>query len=210
MRTFISASVALLLLLPTVAYTAEELPSRVYYRYINEQGNTVLNHSIPPQYVRRGYEVVSLSGEVLRVVEPAPSEEDAERIAREKAIITDQAEEDALLRRRYSNLNDIDAIKRRSLLELKSNIDILQGNLSSTRQQIERQETQAAALERGGRTVPPETFKLISDLQTEEKDIQLQIKHRELEYQSQSDKFDQDRHRFTELLQEKNSEAAQN
>jgi hypothetical protein len=210
MRTFISTSLALLLLLPTVAYAAEELPSRVYYRYINEQGNTVLNHSIPPQYVRKGYEVVSMSGEVLRVVNPAPSEEDAERIAREKAIITDQAEEDALLRRRYSNLNDIDAIKRRSLLELKSNIDILQGNLSSTRQQIERQQTQAAALERGGRTVPPETFKLISDLQTEEKDIQLQIKHRELEYQSQSDKFDQDRHRFTELLQEKNSEAAQN
>lgn len=210
MKTFICTSLALLLLAASTAYAEKEAPSRVYYRYVNEQGNTVLNHSIPPQYVRRGYEVVSLSGEVLRVVEPAPSEEDAERIAREKATLAEQAKEDALLRRRYSNLNDIDAIKSRSLLELKSNIDILQGNLSSTRQQIERQQSQAAALERGGRTVPPETFKLISDLQTEEQDIQLQIKHRELEYQSLSDKFDQDRQRFEELLREKNPETSSN
>src|SRR5690606_13562490 len=110
--------------------------------------------------------------------------------------------EDALLRRRYSNLNDIDAIKKRSLLELQSNVDILRGNLSSTRAQIENQHARAASTERSGRTVTPETLKLIADLQTEEHDIQLQIKHRELEYQSLSDKFDQDKRRFEELLQE--------
>src|SRR5690606_14661632 len=160
------------------------------------------DHSIPPKYVRSGYEVLSMSGEVLRVVEPAPAEEDAERVARERKIQADQHTNDALLRRRYSNLNDIEAIKKRSLLELQSNLDILRGNLSSTRAQIENQYVRAAATERSGRTVTPETLKLIADLQTEERDIQLQIKHRELEYQSLSDRFDQDKRRFEELMQE--------
>lgn len=202
MKSLFSTLLAALLLIPTAAYSDDKTPTKVYYRYLNDQGVKVLDHSIPPKYVRNGYEVVSMSGEVLRVVEPAPSEEDAERIARERKIHADQEKEDALLRRRYSNLNDIEAIKKRSLLELQSNVDILQGNLGSTRTQIENQHARAAAAERSGRTVPPETLKLIDDLQAEERDIQLQIKHRELEYQSLSDKFDQDKRRFEELMQE--------
>lgn len=194
---------ALFMLFSVAAHSDDKkTPVKVYYRYINEQGVKVLDHSIPPKYVRNGYEVVSMSGEVLRVVAAAPSEEDAERIWREKKIKTDQAKEDALLRRRYSNLNDIEAIKKRSLLELQGNVDILQGNLSSTRIQIENQHARAASIERSGRAVPAETLKLIADLQAEERDIQLQIKQRELEYQSLSDKFDQDKRRFEELMQE--------
>lgn len=173
--------------------------TKVYYRYVNDQGVKVLDHSIPPKYVRRGYEVVSMSGEVLRVVQPAPSEEEAERVARERAMEAEQEKADALIRRRYSNVSDIEAVRRRSLLELQNNIDILQGNLSSTRIQIEQQHAQAAAVERSGRTVSNDLLKLLTNLQEEERDIQLQIKQREMEYQSLSDKFDQDQRRFEEL-----------
>lgn len=194
---------ALLLVTPSVY--ADKKVSKVYYRYLNEQGIPVLDSSIPPRYIRNGYEVVSMSGEVLRVVAPAPSEEDAERIAREREIKLEQEKTDALIRRRYSNLNDIEAVRARSLLELQNNVDILQGNLSSTRLQIEQTEAQAAAIERRGQAVPEDLLKLLADLQTEEHDIQLQIKQRQVEYQSLSDKFDQDKRRFEELMQQEES-----
>lgn len=190
------------MLVSPMAFAANdaETVSRVYYRYINEQGNTVMNHSIPPQYIDKGYQVVSLSGEVLRVVPPALTDEAAEQAALEKAKQAKQAQTDALLRHRYSTLSDIEAIKKRSLLELQGNIDILRANLGSTRIQIENQHARAASLERNGRVVQPETLKLISDLEAEEKEIQVQIKQREHEYERESDKFDSDLVRFKELL----------
>lgn len=197
MKTLIYPLFAVLIMVP--ALTWADTSTKVYYRYFNDQGVKVLDSSIPPKYIRNGYEVVTISGEVLRTVAPAPSEADAERIARERKIKIEQDKADAVIRRRYSNINDIDAVRKRSLLELKNNVDILQGNLSSTRVQIEQTEAQAAATERSGRAVSEDLLKVLMDLQAEERDIQLQIKQRELEYQSLSDKFDQDEHRFKEL-----------
>jgi hypothetical protein len=204
MKTLICNLLALLIMVPALTSADTKNSTKVYYRYFNDQGVKVLDSSIPPKYIRNGYEVVTVSGEVLRVVAAAPSEADAERIDRERKMKIEQDKADALIRRRYSNINDIDAVRKRSLLELKNNVDILQGNLSSTRIQIEQTEAQAAATERSGRAVSEDLLKLLIDLQAEERDIQLQIKQRELEYQSLSDKFDQDERRFKELMEEKN------
>src|SRR5690606_27958622 len=95
----------------TLATTPVFAADRVYYRYINEDGVQVLNHIIPPEYVPKGYEVVSLNGEVLKVVEPAPSEEEAEQVAMERKARLEQERRDKLLRRRYSSVNDIEAAK---------------------------------------------------------------------------------------------------
>ena len=172
---------------------------RVYYRYTNEEGVQVLNYMIPPEYVSKGYEVVSLNGEVLKVVEPAPSEEEAEQVALERKARLEQERRDKLLRRRYSSVNDIEAAKARGLQELRGNISILNSNLSNVRAQIIAGQKQAAIIERGGRSVSETLLNNLSALQSEEHNIQAQIKHREQEYQSVSDKFDRDMRRFKEI-----------
>lgn len=202
MKQSLSNLLILLLLVSAPTFANNKMTTKVYYRYLNEQGVPVMDSSIPPKYVRNGYEVVSLSGEVLRVVPPAPSEEEIERLAHERKLKEEQDKADALIRRRYSNLNDIEAVRHRSLLELQNNIDILQGNLSSARLQIEQTEAQAASIERRGQAVPEDILKLLSDLRAEERDIQVQIKQRQVEYQSLSDKFDQDKRRFQELMEQ--------
>lgn len=207
MKTFFYTLLATALLVTSTFAWANnsKVTTKVYYRYVNDQGVKVLDSSIPPRYIRNGYEVVSLSGEILRVVDPAPSEAEAERITRERQMKLEQDKADTLIRRRYSNLSDIEAVRKRSLLELQNNIDILQGNLTSTRMQIEQRQAQAAAAERSGREVSSDLLKGLTDLQEEERDIELQIKQRQMEYQSLSDKFDQDRRRFLELMQPQNS-----
>lgn len=187
------------IILSASATYAAEVPGRVYYRYINEEGVKVINATIPPEYVPKGYEVVSLSGEVIRVVEPSPTGEEAKRAAEERKLQQQQEKADKLLRRRYSSVADIEAAKTRNLQELQGNISILTSNLSNVRAQIESQQERAASVERSGRTVGDDLLRNLANLQAEERDIQMQIKQREQEYQAASDKFDQDIKRFEEI-----------
>lgn len=196
---FIAILTGACVMLALTARAAEKTTTKVYYRYTNEDGVQVLNHSIPPKYIESGYEVVSLNGKVLKVVEPAPSEADAERVARERELRQQQEKADKLLRRRYSSVHDIEAAKTRNLQELQGNISILTSNLSNVRNQIVNQQEQAASVERSGRTVSDDLLKNLVELQAEEQDIQVQIKQRELEYQMASDKFDQDMKRFEQI-----------
>lgn len=191
------------LLSASAAYGAEA-PGRVYYRYINEDGVKVINATIPPEYVSKGYEVVSLNGEVIRVVEPSPTGEEAKRAAEERKLRKQQEKADKLLRRRYSSVADIEAAKTRNLQELQGNISILTSNLSNVRSQIVTQQEQAASIERSGRAVGDDLLRNLANLQAEERDIQMQIKQREREYQAASDKFDQDMKRFAEISRSEN------
>ena len=50
---------ALLALLPVLAATPAAAAD--LYRYINDEGNVVVDYTVPPEFVSRGYEVLNLS-----------------------------------------------------------------------------------------------------------------------------------------------------
>lgn len=179
--------------------------NKYFYRYKNDQGNKVIAQSIPAKFVRNGYEIVSINGEVLKVVPPAPPEEEIERIANEKKSAKEQMRHDLDLRRTYSTVAEIDAAKVRNLQELRNNIDILNANLASVKTQLKTQESHAASIERNGRKLPDDVLKNIKTLRTEELEVNKQIKQREAEYQSASDKFDQNRKRYLEITGSKDA-----
>ncbi|TVP89194.1 MAG: hypothetical protein EA348_08790, partial [Pseudomonadaceae bacterium] len=98
-----SALLALLLVAgPSIAETG------VLYRYINDQGVTVLDRRVPPEAVARGYEVLDRQGRVRRTVPAAltPEERQAKRQAEAEQAERDMA--DATLLRLYSSLDDLD------------------------------------------------------------------------------------------------------
>ncbi len=187
------------LLLGSIALAATEANSKVIYRYKNKEGVTVLDSKIPPEYVNDGYEIVSRSGKILKVIPPAPKGPEADRLRKEKLQREEQAREDLQLRRAYSNVADIDAAKARNLESLRGNISILQANLVSARKRLQDYQAQAAAVERGGRQLSDELLKNINNLMQEEKDIQAQIKQREQEHKEVAEKFDRDKNRFIEI-----------
>jgi hypothetical protein len=172
---------------------------KVVYRYKNKDGVTVMDSSIPPQYVNNGYEIMSLSGKVLKVVAPVVQGAEGERLQQEKLQQAERERDDIQLRRSYSNVADIDAAKSRNLESLRGNISILQANLTSARTRLQSHQSQAAAIERAGRQLPEDLLKNINNLEQEEKDIQLQIQQREAEYKDVEKKFDEDRKRFIEI-----------
>lgn len=193
---------ALILLLTSALASSLALANkdRVYYRYLNDEGVPVLNSSIPPQFIHKGYEVVSIRGEVLKVVPPAPDEEEAEKMAQERRAQLEQERYDAVLRRRYASMNDLEVDRDRSLLELENSINILENSLINLRAQIEKQQSQAAAVERGGREVSPEILRHIAILQSEQLDIEAQIRHRREELKDAAERFERDHARLQVLL----------
>lgn len=134
------------LLASTQSFAAQKL----LYRYVNEQGVKVLNHIIPPKYAQNGYEVINESGQVVRVVPPAPTEDEIAAANARRAL----QEEYKVLRRRYSNIEEIEEAKQRQLESVETSIAILRGNVSNLTGQIENHMSKAAAAERAGREVP--------------------------------------------------------
>lgn len=117
------------------------------YRYQNELGVTVVDWAIPAAYVSDGYEVLSESGQVVRVVPPAKTETELERdVAAERAREAEaaaeaaQLERDTFLLRRYSTVEDIEAARDRSLRELDIRIAILNSQRDTLSQQLARHE----------------------------------------------------------------------
>ncbi|MET0356721.1 MAG: hypothetical protein ABW044_08065 [Cellvibrio sp.] len=183
----------------TLAVDKQSETKKVFYRYTTDNGRKAVSQTMPPQYIRNGYEVLTISGEIIKVVPPAPAEADAERIAKERKAAKEQAKYDLELRQAYSSLADIDSAKTRNLQELINTINILNANLTSTKSQLKVQEGHAAAIERGGKTVSEDILKNIATLRSEEKDLNVQIKQREEEHQAAAAKYDQARARFIEI-----------
>jgi hypothetical protein len=177
--------------------------NKFFYRYTNEQGTKVVGQTIPPQYVRAGYELVTINGAVIKVVPASPSDADAERVAKEKKIAKERALADVQLRRSYSGVADIDAAKIRNLQELRNNIDILQANLFGVKSQLKNQEAQAAMLERNGQKISEDLLNNIATLHSEEKEVASQIQQREFEFKTADNKFEEDKKRFIEITKPK-------
>lgn len=195
--------IATAILLLNVSYTsAAPVGEKQLFRYVNAQGNTVIDSAIPPQYVASGYEVIAPSGKVLRVVPPALSKEEAE--AQRKAIAAQERrkKEDLQLRRSYSSVDDIEAAKIRNLQTLKSNIALLENNLEATRKRLETAKVSAASIERTGKDAPETLLKTISGFEQEERDILALLEARNQEMTAIEEKFEADKIRLAQLLAE--------
>lgn len=136
---------------------------RLLYRFTNEKGVKVLHHSIPPKYAQNGYEVLNESGQVIKVVPPAPTEEEAAAKEAQRQMLAHYED----LKRRYSSLQDIEAAKNRRLETIETSISIIRGNISGLNSQLESIMGKAADAERAGKSVPPYLLDQVSATRAE-------------------------------------------
>lgn len=170
-----------------------------YYRYIDENGVTVWDSRIPPKYVKNGYEVVTVSGRVLKVVPPAPSPEEAEALAAQRERQAKLAERDRYLQRRYSSVDDIEAARERKLADFDASMSILRGSISGIEARIERVQARAASAERAGRQVPGALLENLENLQAELITARQKVEQRMAEKKELEADFDRDIERFATI-----------
>ena len=187
---------------PVVSIAAEFL-----YRYVNDQGVTVINYSIPPEYVHKGYEILNRDGTVHKVVPKALTREELANQDGEVYQARVKAEEAERLRKwdeslllRYSSIEDIEAARDRAVSELKIRINILKSNKRSLKQQAESNQERAADLERRGQKVPVDLISVIDGLRSEIAETERAIREREKEIEVVKEGFQRDIDRFALLL----------
>ena len=178
-------------LLPALAGAGE------LYRYVNDKGVIVLDRQgVPPEYIGKGYDVLSDQGRVVRVVPPAPTAAERQRLQEEKA----QATSDAQLLRLYSSLDDVDRARERKLTELDGAVGAARGNLQSLRTQQANLQGQAAEQERAGRVVPESLLVQISNIKGEQESLLKEIERFKETRKQAAAGFVADRARLAQLL----------
>ena len=185
-----------LILLFTIGLSASAWGQTKYYRYTNKEGVKVMNSFVPPEYVKYGYEIVTLSGEVLEVIEAAPTPEEAEKLAAQRQREAQLAAWDESLLKRYSSVLDIESAKERKLKDFDASLAILRGNASNIRVQIEQVQSRAAGIERSGRKIPESTINTLRALELELQETEELLGQREIEKDEIANKYDKDIERF--------------
>lgn len=204
MRLTAILSIHLLLSLSATVWAADPTAGgREYYRYRDAKGVLRISQGIPPEFSKMGYEVISADGTVLKTV---PRElhgdelkaVDKQREAEEAA--KQQMKNDQALLRRYSTPADIESARNRAINDIKIRIGIINSNLNALKQQIEREQTRAANLERSGRPVPTELTDNIKALTAEVDETERTVEQRKLEIEQEKKNYQADIDRLNYLL----------
>ncbi|MDG1507963.1 MAG: hypothetical protein P8Q28_09120 [Luminiphilus sp.] len=195
----------LCLILAALLLTAQASADNLY-RYKNDVGGTVVDWHVPAEFAGRGYEVLSLQGEVLEVVTRQLSSAElknkdlVKRLQQDAAVEQARlAEWDRFLLLRYSTVDDIDAAQERSLRELKIRLSVLFSNRRSARARLEKVLARVADLERRGEAAQQQDLDTIAGLRAEIESRSRAIADREAQVVAVTKEFNDDRDRFAQL-----------
>lgn len=201
-RTVLLVSLCALVALPSL------VQAREMYRYVNDEGNSVIAYQVPPEQVARGYEVLNEKGVLIDVVPPSLDDEArASMDAQQRRDSAAAAERERLqkwdesLLLRYSTVEDIEAARDRALRDLRIRVSILKGKQRSLKQQVENYQAQAADQERRGSSVNESHLAAIRDLQSEITATERIIADRQQEIAEVEASYQQDIDRFASLVE---------
>jgi hypothetical protein len=176
-------------------------------------GMYVCGDILPQACYGRAYRELGVDGRTLReFAAPLSAEQRAEQRARQAAeeekrkqdAIAQkerQRKDDALLAT-YSNLNDIEAMRKRSLADIKQVIDNAETRIAEIKALRKKYEDEAEFYVK--KTVPDEIRKGLADTEFEIKAQESIIAARKNDAAAIEAKYDEDRKRFLDLRNDKN------
>ena len=152
------------------------------YRYRNSDGNLVIDHQVPPEYIAQGYEVITSTGRVEAVI--PPHQEEGEEIPAEaaKKVVQDR-EEDQMLLRSYSTVEELQAASERRLQQLDREIEIVESNLQKNSRQLIDFRERAAMDQFNGEKLSDNLLKSLNGVEMAQRDAQqvLELRQKERE-----------------------------
>jgi hypothetical protein len=135
------------------------------YRYLNEDGVTVLNNTIPPTAVQNGYTILDNKGRVLEVVPRALTPEEMRQqegeLAESQSLAQEQqdrkdADENLLIL--YGTPEDVERARDTELASIEGHIKTQKDLLRRMEGQKREHEANLANIERAGGTIDEESL----------------------------------------------------
>ena len=173
------------------------------YRYEGEDGSYVYTTQLPPEAVRRGYDVLDTDGRVGDHVEGELTPEQRER--RQAKLEAERAREERLARdrellRMYSSPEDVERAMERRLASIEGAIETARANIRRVETRKRNLERRAARLERGGRPVPQELVGRIEAFEDDIAERKREIEARKRELERTRERYRADKRRVRQLL----------
>ena len=114
------------LLLITAALFSASIHAKKYYRFVNDEGQTILIDQLTPEAVNKGYDVINDQGQLVQSVPPAKTlgelQEEKQRQLEEKRQKREQQRQirrDAELLRLFGSAEDIMRARDSALLGIE-------------------------------------------------------------------------------------------
>ncbi|MDX1343335.1 MAG: hypothetical protein R3227_13290 [Reinekea sp.] len=193
--TFIRSLIVTCICLSTTAYAGQ------FYRWVDSEGNTYIQSSIPPEYVAGGYEVIDDNGVVLKTV--APQISDAERRANEAATVSAEMQRarDEELLKLYRSPSDVDRAMKTWLSRMDMEVRVKQNRIRIKENEFDTLQARAANLEKTGQAIDEELLAKMKAIELEIAQFKLEIRQVELRQDESRAEFMLDRERMVELWQ---------
>ena len=200
-RAFVWLGVSALLAASLSVYAGGQL-----YRYLNDKGVLVIDGTVPPKFTRKGYDVISPDGTLIRRVPRQLTKSELLLRNTDESRLRFQEEEQQRLREwdqslmlRYSSIDDIKAAEGRAMQDFQIRISILKSNLATIKSRIERAQQKAADIERQGTDVPELMINNMSIMRIEIEDTEQSIAIRREEVEMMKASYVRDIERFATL-----------
>lgn len=176
------------------------------YRYENDQGVTVINSTVPPEYVHKGYDIITPKGRLIeRVPRALTPEELAAKSAEDRAALdrARQAEADKKLLAIFSSAADAERARDRKIEAIDVNINVTRGNILKLRADFNTAQAQAAERERAGQAVPAFLVDNMDSLRRQIEQAEASIIEREQEKEMIRTQYQKDIERLRYLLEQR-------
>lgn len=186
-----------------------------FYRYIDDDGKTVINNYIPADKTRLGYDVLNEKGRVIETIPrqltgaelAARSKEDL--LAQQKLEEKERQEKyDLQLLRKYSFIGDIEYEKERKIKEMQIRATILKGNLYGVRSELEIEYDRAAQAEKQGNVISKKVKARIIALESKIATTEEMLRKREDDIEKTRKEYLYAIERFKQLQAFKNGETS--
>jgi len=182
------------------------------YRYENDQGIMVINSTVPPEFVHKGYDILNSSGRLIQHVPRAltkaelAAKSEQERLALEAAH---QKEADKKLLTIFSSAADAERARDRKVEAIDVYINVTKGNIVKLQGDFNDNQAQAALKERAGEKVPDFMVKSMESLRRQIEQAEASIAEKEQEKEVIREEYAKDIKRLHFLLDQPADATAQ-
>lgn len=194
------------LLLTLVAGLALSLPvSAKTYKWVDDKGVTHMGDTIPPEYANKDRQLLNKSGvvvknqDVLTAEEKRAKEAESAKNRAEESTARDQKLRDKSLIDTYSNVNEIELSRTRSLQQVEARINSVNSQLKMANNNLLALQKDADTRNKAGTKVPVSLQEDIRTAQDRVNRLQQDMGKYKAEKLSVEARYDADKMRYKEL-----------
>jgi len=179
------------------------------YKWVDDKGVTHYGETIPPEYADRDRAELSKSGRTVKKIEvPTAAERQTHKQAEEEAeakknadakAALEQKRRDNMLKNTYSNSNEIDLARNRSLQQVNARITNNTSQLKLVNNGLQELQNEAAGYTKANKPIPASLQEDMQELRARIDKLQLNLDKSLAEKAAVEARYDADKMRYKEL-----------